>query len=79
MLFIAFFVLLPVALLIWWIYCMIDCFSAKKAVKTKPDAYTPEYIKGAKTRLIISSALLGVIALVIAGFMVMLMFSIAYM
>ena len=79
MLFVAFFILLPVARLIWWAYCMIDYFSAKKAVKAKTDAYTPEYIKGAKTRLSISSALLGAIALIIAGFMIMLMFSIAYM
>ena len=71
--------LIPVAALAFFAVSLISFLAAKRKNKRAPDTYSPEQMKMKKICLVISSVILGMLAIVVIGFIVLLMMAVAFM
>ncbi len=72
-------ILLPTAVLAFFIISLCKYIGAKRANKLKPDSFTDLQIKQRQLALIISGAIFGVMLAVVIGFTAIIALSIAYM
>ena len=71
--------LIPVSALTFFAGSLIAFLAAKRKNKQTPGAYSPEQMLTRKICLIISSVILGILVLVVVGFIVLLMTAVAFM
>ncbi len=72
-------ILLPTAVLTFFIVSLCRYIGAKRANKLNPDSFTNLQITQRKFALIVSGTLFGVMAAVVIGFTILIALSIAYM
>ncbi len=72
-------ILLPTAVLAFFIISLCKYIAAKKANKLNPNSFSEQQITQRKFALIVSGTLFGVMAAVVIGFTIIIALSIAYM
>ncbi len=72
-------ILLPTAVLAFFIISLCKYIADKKANKLNPDSFTKQQITQRKFALIVSGTLFGVMTAVVIGFTILIALSIAYM
>ena len=73
------FYLIPIGSIAFFIVSLVAFCTSKSANKHSPGSYTDSQMRTRKTLLIISSVIMGVLAAVVIGLMVLLFIGIAYM
>lgn len=70
---------IPIATILVFLFSLCSFIYAKWKNKKEPNSFSEEKIKKLKLLLIVSSVVLGVLVLVVVGFIILLSMSVAYM
>lgn len=73
------FFLIPLVFLFLFVFSLCRFLIARAKNKKQPGTYTPAQMKSRKVFLMVSSILLGLLLLVVVGFIALLFMAIAYM
>lgn len=71
--------LIPLAAIVFFVISLCDFISVKKQYKTEPNETNEQKKNTAKTLLIVSSIIMGVLLAVVIGFMLLMFMAVAYM
>lgn len=70
---------IPIGIIVWFIISLILFISAKRQSKANPDTFPKSSLITPMVMLIVSSVLLGLMVLVVVGFIALLSMALAYM